>query len=44
MEITLCSQISKNPVDTTQSIDDAEISIYFKIKSTQVRKLKLKYV
>ena len=44
MEITLCSQISKNPVNTTQSIDDAEISIYFKIKNTQVRKLKLKHV
>ena len=32
LDITLCSQISNEPISTIQPIDDAEVEIYFSIE------------
>ena len=36
MEVTLCSQISANPMSTIQPINDTEISIYFSTENMKV--------
>ena len=36
MDITLCSQISNNSINTVQPISDVEVEIYFNIESMAV--------